>query len=378
MWFVNGLGKMCHMNTIARNIITESEKSLKALYQSLMKGTNHMPDLSIYAACRDAPTSSVAPEMFREWMREGELGLEAYMVELSESEDPAYKRLLKILLDEPLEEEGDAGILLSDVKPQKMPWLWHPRLALGKITMLDGDPGLGKSLLGADLGARITNGDMMPDGTPCQATGGVVVIMPEDTLEDTILPRFARAGADLSKVVDLSTVKTDEGEESRRPFRLQTDLVSLEAAIYRVDAKLVYIDPIMALLGGDMSMNRDEDVRMLLLPLKGLIERLQVACVMVRHMTKTRGENPLLAGQGSIAFIGLARAGLMVAKHPQEKSQVIFSHIKSNIGPLAPPIAYTICSDEAEGDERPYVVWYPETELRTLDEISAPRKRSRK
>jgi AAA domain len=172
--------------------------------------------------------------------------------------------------------ENDTGTLLSDVTPQEVPWLWYPRLAIGKITMLDGDPGLGKSLIGADLGARVTRGAAMPDGTPCMVTGGVVVIMPEDTLHDTILPRFARAGANLSKVIDLSTVEADEDEDeyyeddedgdggkSRRSFQLQSDLDQLEAAIRRVDAKLVFIDPIMA-VSGSTNMYKDDDVRTLL------------------------------------------------------------------------------------------------------------------
>jgi len=95
-------------------------------------------------------------------------------------------------------------------------------------------------------------------------------------------------------------------------------------------------------------------------------------------MTKTRGENPLMAGNGSIAFIGLARTGLMVLQHPEDKSQAILSHIKSNIGPLAPGITYAVRSDEALGDDRPYIVWGNEMQASALDLLTGSRKTSRK
>ena len=372
------------MGYMMSTVLTETEKNLRRYYQTLMEDSGDIPDISDYDSFGDYLPADVVLEMASAYLNGGVPAVNAYIASLSEMEDPEYKRIVKILSDNPLEAVY-AGTLLSDVTPQKIPWLWYPRLALGKITTLDGDPGLGKSLIGADLGARVTTGEEMPDGAPCRFKGGVVVIMPEDTLEDTIQPRFARAGADLSKVVDLSTVKTDDGEESKRPFQLLGDLDYLEAAIRRVNAKLVYIDPIMALVGKSTNANQDDDVRKMLLPLKMLVEKLQVACVIVRHMTKTRSENPLMAGQGSIAFIGVARTGLTVVKNPHDKSQMILSHIKSNIGPLAPDIAYTICNDVASGDERPYLVFTAssdesknETKLITPERTTAPRTRTRK
>ncbi len=123
--------------------------------------------------------------MVRIRWKDGVRGVKAHIARLRKKKDPKYERLLELISEVSQETENDVGTLLSDVQPQKMPWLWYPRLALGKIATLDGDPGLGKSLIGADIGARITKGEKMPDGTPCLTTGGVVVIMPEDTLQDT-------------------------------------------------------------------------------------------------------------------------------------------------------------------------------------------------
>ena len=352
--------------------LSKGEANLCKLYHALLEDDEIPSTSAIYAPYEDL--SDVAAEMFSARAMDGTAGLKKYIANLSKIKDSNHKRLIKILSNGSLEAEDYAGTLLSEVAPQKISWLWKHRLALGKITTLDGDPGLGKSLIGANVGAAITTGGNMPDGSPCLATGGVVVIMPEDGLEDTIQPRFARAGANLNKILDLSTVRPEENEESRRPFLLQHDLKYLDAAIRRVDAKLVYIDPIMAVIGGNANTYKDNEVRALLMPLKTLVEKRRVSCVVVRHMTKVRGENPLMAGGGSISFAGLARTGLMVVRNPDDPSQVILSHIKSNIGPIAPGITYTVCSDEAEGDDRPYIVWGEETMLSGLDLMSTPHK----
>ena len=269
------------------------------------------------------------------------------------------------------------GTLLSDVTPEKVRWLWKYRLALGKITMIDGDPGLGKSLIGADLAARITTGRDMPDGTPCLEPGGVVVIMPEDGLEDTLQPRFQRAGAVLKKVSSLSeiTVTDQEGKTYKRPFSLSEDLPLLEQEIKRVNAKLIYIDPLMAIIGGEKNTYKDNEVRSLLAPLKSLIEQCKVSCVLVRHLTKSRGDNPLMAGNGSVAFVGLARTSMMVTRNPEDESQAILSLIKSNIGnDQLPGLVYRVVSDEDAGDERPYIIWEGTSELSGSDLIAPPRK----
>lgn len=289
-----------------------------------------------------------------------------------------WRQLVEV--EAPAEEKKNAapryaGRLLSEVKPEKIRWLWKPCLCLGKMTTLDGDPGLGKSLIAASLSASITRGLPMPDGTPCGEPGGVVIIMPEDDAKDTTQPRFARAGANLTKISDLSTpIDIDEnGQEYERPFSLSHDLHLLEQEIIRVNAKLVYIDPLMAVLDGDKNTYKDNEVRAMLMPLKMLVERHKVSCIIVRHLTKSRGDNPLMAGGGSVAFIGLARTGLMVVRD-QENDQTVLSHIKSNVGKLAPGISYTVVSDEDEGDDRPYVVWGETTEKSGADLLSVPRK----
>ena len=142
--------------------------------------------------------------------------------------------------------------------------------------------------------------------------------------------------------------------EYDRPFSLTQDLPLLEAAIERVNAKFVIIDPIMAILGGKDTY-KDNEVRSTLAPLKALVEKAGVCAVMIRHITKSGGDKLIYQGGGSIAFIGLARVGLMVLKNPDNEEQVVFANPKNNLKKTADKLLYRIISDE--DDQRPYVQW---------------------
>ncbi len=141
-------------------------------------------------------------------------------------------------------DEEALGLFLSEIETQPVHWLWEKRIPLGKITILDGDPGMGKSLLALNLAARVSSGRPMPDGTPGQQ-GGVILIAPEDGAADTLKPRLQAAGGDPSHVLLLNTV---EGLDTKkmaivdRPFSLAHDLELLEKAIKRTNAVLVVLE----------------------------------------------------------------------------------------------------------------------------------------
>jgi len=116
----------------------------------------------------------------------------------------------------------------------------------------------------------------------------------------------------------------------------------------------VIIDPVMAILGGKDTYKNNE-VRATLSPLKALVEKANVCAVMIRHVTKSGGDKLIYQGGGSIAFIGLARVGLMVLKNPDNEEQVVFANPKNNLSALAPKLLYRIVSDE--DDQRPYLQW---------------------
>src|SRR5215213_6143519 len=173
------------------------------------------------------------------------------------------------------------GIMLSEVQAETVEWLWERRIPLGKITVLDGDPGIGKSVLTTDLAARLTVGRTFPEGQECEAAG-VVIMNAEDGLADTIRPRVDAAGGDPSRIVSLATV--EDGDE--RHLSIPEDIPIIELAIERVGAKLVNIDPLMSFLSGESNAHKDQDVRRALAPLARLAERTGAAIVLVRHLNK--------------------------------------------------------------------------------------------
>ncbi|MEJ7872821.1 MAG: AAA family ATPase, partial [Rubrobacteraceae bacterium] len=233
--------------------------------------------------------------------------------------------------------------MLSDVKPERVRWLWDGRIVLGKLNLVDGDPGTGKSAATTDLAARVSVGKPWPDGSECRA-GGVVLLSAEDGLADTIRPRFDAAGGDPSKAVAVSTVPDAEGNE--RQIAIPDDLPTIEAAIERVGALLVVVDPLMAFLPGDVNSHRDQDIRRALAPLARLAERTGAAVVVVRHLNKGVGGNALYRGGGSIGIVGAARSGLLIAKHPEDESRRVLASIKSNLAAPAPSLVFELASTE--------------------------------
>jgi hypothetical protein len=251
------------------------------------------------------------------------------------------------------------GVLLSEIQPEQVEWLWQGRIPLGKICILDGDPGLGKSTVTLDLAARVSTGREMPDSTP-GVTGGVVVLTVEDGLADTVQPRLLVHGADLTRILALPTVGEGDGQ---RLVTLPDDLPELRAAIQRVEARLVVIDPLMAYLGGKVDSHRDQDVRRVLATMAGLAQETGAAMVIVRHLNKNTVGNPLYRGGGSIGIIAAARAGLLVARHPRIQNQRVLALTKSNLAREAPSLEFIL--DDIGGVPR--VRWLGRSELTAAD-----------
>jgi hypothetical protein len=230
--------------------------------------------------------------------------------------------------------QAPGGILVSEVETERVVWLWRGWLALGKLSVLDGDPGLGKSSATTlDIAARVSTGRPFPDGSECETgAGGVVILSAEDGLADTIKPRLEAAGADTSRISSLSTVW--EGREERRHERtlsLPEDIPLIEHEIRCVEAKLVIVDPLMAFLPKKIDAHKDQDVRRALAPFASMAERTGVAVQVVRHLSKSEGTSPIYRGGGSIGIIGAARMGALVAKDPKEEERRILAPTKNNL-----------------------------------------------
>lgn len=249
-------------------------------------------------------------------------------------------------------------VRLSDVKPEPVAWLWPGRIALGKLTLIAGDPGLGKSFLTLDMAARVSTGAGWPDRRgESFAPGGVVLLSAEDGVADTIRPRLDAAGADVSRIVALEAVRAvgDHGRESARAFDLSRDLPAMESAIRSVEGcRLVVIDPVTAYLGG-VDSHKNAEIRGLLAPLGAIAERHRVAVVAVTHLNKSGGGPAIYRAMGSLAFAAAARAAWVVSKDKDDPRRRLLLPIKNNIAPDTGGLAYRI--EPLGVDGCPAVAW---------------------
>lgn len=273
------------------------------------------------------------------------------------------------------EQPAEVGVLLSQVKPEKVEWLWDKRIPLGKLTLLEGDPDHGKSLITMDLAARVTRGKAFPgedvghlehldkvDNLP----GGVVVLNAEDGLADTIKPRLIASGADTTRVLALSAINTDG-----TLFGIPKDISTLERAIESVDARLAIVDPLSVFMNGDP--NKDNEVRKALTPLTDMAESLNVAVVVVRHFNKNVDAKALYRGGGSIGIIGAARSALAVAPHPHDDDMRVLVPQKGNLSRKAPSLAYAIVETE---NGAPRIEWRGSVNFQA-DEVLNPEVHSK-
>lgn len=245
------------------------------------------------------------------------------------------------------------GSLCSEVEPEAVTWLWPGRLAEGKITILDGNPGLGKSSATLDIAARISRGDVLPGGYDRVGPRGVVLLSAEDGLADTIVPRLLAAGADAARVFAMTGVKAPDDAE--QGVTVPDELAAVEAAITRMDAALLVVDPLVAYLPQTTNANKDQDVRRALAPLAAMLERTNCAGVLVRHLNKTQSSDAISRGGGSIGIIGAARFGLLVARDPDNDDARVMASTKCNIGPEPPALRYWLAS--VPGTDVARVVW---------------------
>ncbi|HET6249491.1 MAG TPA: AAA family ATPase [Tepidisphaeraceae bacterium] len=255
-------------------------------------------------------------------------------------------------VDELARQETDGekyGLLLtrfSDVQSRPVEWLWPERFALGKVSLIAGDPGLGKSFLTVFMGAVVSNGGLWPDCTERIERGSVIMLNAEDDLEDTIRPRLDAAGADVSRIVALRGVARPaiNGKSIVHGFTLN-ELPMLEDAIKATpDVKLIIIDPISAYLD-DADSHRNAEIRGLLAPLAELAAKYHVAIVLVTHLNKGGGGKALHRAMGSLAFVAAARAAWLVTADKADPRRRLLLPMKNNLGNDTSGLAYTIIGD---------------------------------
>ncbi|TXI72668.1 MAG: topoisomerase [Dechloromonas sp.] len=223
-------------------------------------------------------------------------------------------------------------IRASDIAPEAIAWLWNGWLAAGKMHVLGGAPGTGKTTIAMDLAATVTTGGRWPDGTQ-SATGNVAIWSGEDDPADTLIPRLVLSGADLSRVYFIADIR--EGNE-RRSFDPARDMEPLRRKLAEIGGvKLLIVDPVVSAIAGDS--HKNAEVRRGLQPLVDLAGSMRCALLGITHFSKgTGGRDPVERLTGSLAFGALARVVLVAAKHQEEgddgRTLRLFCRAKSNIG----------------------------------------------
>ena len=266
------------------------------------------------------------------------------------AEIPNRNYFKSIVLKEPSKPETVKIIRMSGVELTPVEWLWKPYLPFGKLSVLQGNPGEGKTYFAMHLAAACTNGKLLPNMERMEPFN-VIYQTAEDGLGDTVKPRLIEAGADLDRVlvIDDSDVQLTLSDER------------IEKAIVENNARLVIIDPIQAYLGADVDMNRANEVRPIFMRLGQVAQRTGCAILLIGHLNKAAGMQSLQRGLGSIDIAAAVRSVMFIGKLKHDPTMRILTHEKSSLAPPGASLAFSL------GDEGGFR-WVGEYDI-TADEM---------
>jgi len=230
--------------------------------------------------------------------------------------------------------EGPGFVTLTEVESEIVLWLWWPYIPLGKLTLLEGDPGIGKSWVGLAIATAVSLGSMLP-GQDTTTRGPVLIASAEDGLGDTIKPRLENMRANLAGIHALKDLMTLD----------QAGFDILEGYISETVPALLIIDPLVAYFSGDMDINRANAVRWGTSRLARLAETYGTAIIAIRHLTKGGSLKPIYRGLGSIDFTASARSVLLAGCDPDNESVRGIVHIKSNLAKTGEAVGYELRDD---------------------------------
>ena len=212
-------------------------------------------------------------------------------------------------------------INMSDVESKEISWLWYPFIPYGKLTIIQGDPGEGKTTLVLNVAAVLSKGQGLDEHMNPEQPLHIIYQTAEDGLADTVKPRLEKAQADCNNifVIDETDVSLSMLDER------------IEQAILKEKAKLMILDPIQAYLGAKMDMNRANEVRDMTKHLGQVAERTGCAIVLIGHMNKNAGGKVAYRGMGSIDFFAVARSVLLVGRVKGQENRRAMIQIKNNL-----------------------------------------------
>ena len=223
-------------------------------------------------------------------------------------------------------------IKMSDVEPTKVEWLWYPYIPYGKITIIQGDPGEGKTTLILNLAALLSKGEKLPESEEKSDPINIIYQTAEDGLSDTVKPRLIAAKADDERITVI--------DESKLELSLTDE--RLEQAIIETKAKLVILDPLQAYIGANVDMHRANEIRPVMKHLAEVAQRQQCAVVLIGHLNKAMGMKSSYRGLGSIDIPASARSVLLVGRIKDNPTVRVMAQVKSSLAPEGEPIAFEL------------------------------------
>lgn len=232
-------------------------------------------------------------------------------------------------------------VRLDQVKREPVKWLWQYRIPIGRITLIEGDGGVAKSWLSLAITANVTTGSPLPGDSGARQPAKVLIFSAEDSPGETIVGRIEDQGGQTANVSYVGGIRDDHGE---RQVTLK-DMPRIELLTEEIQPELIIIDPVIAYLG-EKDMNHAGSVRSLLAPLHSLVQRKQLAVILIRHLNKSSEQSAKYRGQGSVDFYSACRSAFHVIPDARDRNKRHFVHIKSNLGPIQPAQEFSIVDNK--------------------------------
>lgn len=247
---------------------------------------------------------------------------------------------------------------LSDVEAATVEWLWEPLIPFGMVTIVEGDPGIGKSFLMMHLAALVSTGGKLPNGQRLDK-GRVLIISAEDDAAYTVRPRIDAMGGDPERIRYLAEYSAfdDKG------------LAALRTEVLEHEPSLIIIDPLFAFVPSASDMYKPNEIRALLAQLAEVASEAEAAMIVVRHLRKSSATKAIYQGIGSIDVIGAARSALLVGIHPEDIDLRVVAHLKHNIAPRGDSWLYELDA-KVEG-QMPVLRWRGKSNLTVEDLLGA-------
>lgn len=242
------------------------------------------------------------------------------------------EQLVSQTLEYKLRDKNNTGLIcIADVAPETVDWLWYPYIPKGKLTLFEGDPGVGKSWVSLAIATAVSLGKGLPE-VEIKEPAGVLLASAEDGLGDTIRPRLDSMGADVKNIHAIKGALNFE----------QTGINTLGDYIEKIKPVLTIIDPLVAYIGAGVDIHRANETRAVMAKLAELAEQYSVAILAVRHLAKGGTSKPIYRGLGSIDIAAACRSVLMAGYDPDDPQKRAVVHIKSNLASMGCAIGYEL------------------------------------